>query len=74
MKRVIAAVLLLVLALSACGGSASVTVDLASVKQTMISDLQIVDPLEVPAERLVDLYNIPVESIKTSACFITPNN
>ena len=71
MKRVIAAVLLLVLMLSACGGSASVTVDLASVKQTMISDLQIVDPLDVPAERLVDLYNMPVESIKTSACFIT---
>lgn len=71
MKRMIAAVLLLVLMLTACGGSAGVTVDLASVKQTMITDLQIVDPLDIPAERLEDLYNISVESVKTSACFIT---
>lgn len=71
MKRIIAAVLLLVLMLSACGGSAAVTVDLASVKQTMITDLQIVDPLDIPAERLEDLYNISAESIKSSACFIT---
>lgn len=71
MKRMTAAVLLLVLMLTACGGSAAVTVDLASVKQTMITDLQIVDPLDIPAERLEDLYNISAESVKTSACFIT---
>lgn len=71
MKRMIAAVLLLVLMLSACGSTTNVTVDLAAVKQTMINDLQIVDPLDIPAERLADLYNIPAESIKSSACFIT---
>lgn len=74
MKKLTA--LLLVIAtlcvLAACGGSTEdVTVDLAAVKTQIISSLEISDPLDIPADRLYDLYTIDPETVKDSACFIT---
>jgi len=72
MKRVLSIllVLMLVLSLAACGGN-SVQVDIVAVKDTIIKDLKISDPLDLPAERLQDLYGITPESVKSAACFIT---
>lgn len=72
MKQVLSILLVLMLVLSmvACG-SGSVQVDIAAVKSTIIEDLEIADPLDLPAERLQDLYGIAPETVKTAACFIT---
>jgi len=72
MKRLLAALLALVLVLSlaACGGK-PVTVDITQVKETILKDLAVVDPLDLPVERLQDLYGITQDKVKVSACFIT---
>lgn len=72
MKRFLAALLVLVsvLSLAACG-SKPVTVDITQVKATILKDLAVVDPLDLPVERLQDLYGITPDKVKVSACFIT---
>lgn len=72
MKRFLTVLLVLALSLSmaACGGS-NVSVDITQVKNTILTDLEVVDPLDLPTERLQDLYGIAPEKVKTSACFIT---
>lgn len=74
MKRIIALLLVIaaLCALAACGGSAKdVTVDLTAVKSQIISTLAISDPLDIPVDRLYDLYTIDPATVKDSACFIT---
>lgn len=77
MKRIFAGILavLALLSLAACGTEAqsggNVSVDIAQVKQKIITDLQIADPLDLPTERLADLYYIETADVKDSACFIT---
>lgn len=72
MKKTIALLLVLVLALSlvACG-SEPVSVDIAQVKADIIGNLEIEGAMDLPTERLLDLYGISSEWVKTSACFIT---
>lgn len=72
MKRMVTWILavVLVFTLAACGESGK-AVDLAALKEKIITELNIADPLDLPADRLADLYGIPEEDIKTSACFIT---
>lgn len=72
MKRflIILFVLLLVVATSGCGNT-NVEVDIVEVKEAIISELEIADPLDLPVERLQDLYGISTDLIKSSACFIT---
>lgn len=72
MKRLIACMLaaLLCLGMAACGET-SVSVDLEQVKGQMMEALAAGDPLEVPAERLTDLYTIAAEDVKASVCLIT---
>lgn len=73
MKRLFTVLLTLMLLLSmtACGGSKTVTVDIVKVKETILTDLEVVDPLDLPAERLQDLYGITPDLVKSAACFIT---
>ena len=73
MKRVFALMLslLLILSLAACGGSAGVTVNLEQVKGQMLEAIKESDPLELPAERLTELYGIEQEDLKSAACIIT---
>ena len=72
MKRIIAGLLILILVFSmtACAGD-SVQVDITQVKNTILTELQVIDPLELPTAQLQDLYGISPEMVKTSACFIT---
>lgn len=72
MKKTVACLLALVLALSmaACGAE-PVSVDILQVKNQIITDLEIEGALDLPTERLLDLYGISSESVKNSACFIT---
>ena len=73
MKKIIAYMLLLALALGlvACGGSQTAEVDILQVKADIIEGLAVADPLDLPAERLLDLYGIESAWVKSSACFIT---
>ena len=73
MKRVFALMLslLLILSLAAFGGSAGVTVNLEQVKGQMLEAIKESDPLELPAERLTELYGIEQEDLKSAACIIT---
>ena len=72
MKRFLIILCVLVLALSVAGcGNKNVQIDLSEVKNTIISELEVVDPLDLPLERLQDLYGITPDLVKNSACFIT---
>ena len=74
MKRIFISLLSLLIVISCCGcgtNTSDVTVDLAAVKTAILTDLAIQDPLDLPAERLSDLYTIAPEDVKSSACFIT---
>ena len=70
MKKIICLLLSLMLVLSGCGAE-PVTKDITAIKDTILSQLQITDAMDLPAERLLDLYGIETAQIKTSACFIT---
>lgn len=70
MKKIICLLLALMLVLSGCGAE-PVTKDITAIKDTILSQLQITDAMDLPAERLLDLYGIETAQIKTSACFIT---
>ncbi len=77
----------LLLSLAACGnqsgssgtgssagsqsGGGSGAVDIAGLKDTIISDLSIQDPMDLPAEQLGELYGIDAADVADSACFIT---
>lgn len=49
----------------------SSSVDLAAVKDVIISSAGVTDPIDVPADRLVNLYGIEESQIKQAASFIT---
>lgn len=70
MKKIVCLLLALMLMLSGCGQEA-VTKDLTAIKDSILSQLEIADAMNLPAERLLDLYGIEAAQIKTSACFIT---
>ena len=76
MKKVLCMIMALVLlvSLAACG-VASVTKDatknIAAIKEQIITELAIEDPMDIPTERLLDLYGIDPASVKDSACFVT---
>ena len=73
MKKIfaIALVCALALGLAACGGSAPKTMDIDAVKAQIMENVKPVDPLDLPADRLAELYGIAAEDVKKSACFIT---
>lgn len=70
MKKIICLLLALMLMLAGCGQEA-ITKDLTAIKGSILSQLEIADAMNLPAERLLDLYGIEAAQIKTSACFIT---
>lgn len=70
MKKIICLLLALMLVLTGCG-AAPVTKDIAAVKDTICNQLTITDAMDLPTERLLDLYGIEAASVKNSACFIT---
>ncbi len=98
MKKLICAVLavLMLLSLCACSGSGDngntpsdkpsdntssssepssapqdKTVDLAAIKDKIISDVKVEDPMAVDSDKLTELYGIAAEDISESACFVT---
>ncbi len=72
MKKVLSGILafVLLLSLAACGTEPAVK-DIAQIKEQIVTDLTIEGAMDIPTERLLDLYGISAESVKTSACFIT---
>ena len=70
MKKIICLLLALMLVLAGCGAE-PVTKDIAAVKDTICNQLNITDAMDLPTERLLDLYGIEAASVKNSACFIT---
>lgn len=70
MKKIICVLLALMLVLSGCGAE-PVTKDIAAIKDTILSQLEIADAIDLPKERLLDLYGIDAAGVKDSACFIT---
>ncbi len=71
MKRIVILALALVLALSLAACGAPKTMDIAAVKTQIMEQVKPVDPLDLPGERLGELYGIAAEDVKASACFIT---
>lgn len=63
--------ILIIFMLSACGADKQKTIDLAKVKDRIVTELSVSDPMEVKADRLLDLYGIEAQDIKASACFVT---
>lgn len=47
------------------------TVDLAAIKDKIISDVKVEDPMAVDSDKLTELYGIAAEDISESACFVT---
>ena len=64
-------VLVMVFCLAACSSGGSKTMDITAVKDSIINNLGVEGALELPADRLADLYTIDVADIKASASFIT---
>ncbi len=73
MKKIIALVLavLTIFALTACGGGSAKEIDIAAVKETIVTDLAVEGSMDIDASRLLDLYGIAAEDIEESACYIT---
>lgn len=84
MKRFLAIVMLLatLCAFTACKSDSgknkdgnnketAVTVDIKAVKDKIITDLEIVEPLEIPAERACGMYYLDAKDVKDSACVVT---
>lgn len=76
MKRIFAIcfALLMLGALCACAEAApesQKTYDLPAIRDKMIADLAIEDPLMLATERLSELYGIADEDVQEAACFIT---
>ena len=74
MKKFIALLLaiLTLFALAACsGGAEAKDIDIAAVKEKIVSDLAVDGAMDVDSSRLLDLYGIAAEDIEESACFIT---
>ncbi len=76
MKKILCtlAAILCMLSLFACGaGNAADTkdVDIALVKENIITELKIEGAMDVPAERLLALYGIDAADIAESACYVT---
>lgn len=73
MKKLILvlSVLLIICTLASCGADTAKNVDLAKVKEQMVSDLSITGAMDVKTDRLLDLYGIAEEDVKQSACFVT---
>ena len=65
----IALIFVLTLGLIACGGAK--TMDIDAVKAQIMTDVKPVDPLDLPTDRLTELYGINAADVKKSACFIT---
>ena len=72
MKKIIIGILAFVLlfSLAACGGEPA-TKDIASIKEQIVTELAIEGAMDIPTERLLDLYGIDPASVKSSACFVT---
>lgn len=72
MKKLLSGILALglVLSLAACG-SEPVSKDILQIKDQIVTELSVEGAMDIPTERLLDLYGIASESVKTSACFIT---
>ena len=47
------------------------TVDLAAIKDKIIADVKIEEPMTVDSDKLTELYGIAAEDISESACFVT---
>ena len=73
MKRLVCAVLLIVMMLSlvACGSGAPREIDIKSVKEQIVSELSIEGALDLASDRLLALYGIEETDILESACFVT---
>ena len=70
MKKIIIGILALALLLTACGAEPA-TKDITAIKEQIVTELAIEGAMDVPTERLLDLYGIEAESVKSSACFVT---
>lgn len=70
MKKIIIAILALALLLAACGAE-PVTKDIAAIKEQIVTELAVEGAMDIPTERLLDLYGIEAEAVKSSACFVT---
>ena len=74
MKKIAALILALitVFTLAACsGGGETKDIDIAAVKDKIVTDLAIDGAMDVDSSRLLDLYGIEAADIEQSACFIT---
>ena len=74
MKKIAALILALitVFTLAACsGGGEAKDIDIAAVKDKIVTDLAIDGAMDVDSSRLLDLYGIEAADIEQSACFIT---
>ena len=73
MKKLVAIISLIMILcmLSACGSEEAKVIDIAKVKSDIVSQLSIADPMDVKADRLMDLYGIEAKDVKTAACFVT---
>ncbi|MBQ2943335.1 MAG: DUF4358 domain-containing protein [Ruminococcus sp.] len=73
MKRIFSIVLaaLCLLSLAACTDSATKDIDIAAVKEQIITDLAIEGAMDVESDRLLNLYGIAAEDVAESACFVT---
>ena len=70
MKKIIIAILALSLLLAACGAE-PVTKDIAAIKEQIVTELAVEGAMDIPTERLLDLYGIEAKAVKSSACFVT---
>ncbi len=72
MKKIAAVLLVFVLCLAFAGcGAESKEIDLAALRDKMISEVPIQDAMNLKTERLESLYGIEEKDVKQQACFIT---
>ena len=73
MKKLIAIIslTLILCMLCACGGEEAKVIDITKVKSDIVSQIGITEPMDVKADRLMDLYGIAATDVKTAACFVT---
>ena len=64
-------VLVFILCLSGCGNRTAAQVDLPVLRENLLSEAHLADPLEIPGDRLQELYGVKAEDVADSICITT---
>lgn len=67
-KNFVFIVLVFTLCLTGCGDKTAGQVDLSVLRENLLSEAQLTDPLDIPEDRFQELYGVKTEDVVDSIC------